>query len=46
LIDWDYQVDLNVWQQVVTFMKANGEIDKDHKAEEFLSDYIKPYIKK
>jgi NitT/TauT family transport system substrate-binding protein len=46
LIDWDYQVDLKVWQQVVTFMKANGELDKDHKPEEFLSDYIKPYIKK
>ncbi|NHN32108.1 ABC transporter substrate-binding protein [Paenibacillus agricola] len=46
LIDWDYQVDLKVWQQVVTYMKAYGEIDKDHKAEEFLSDYIKPYIKK
>jgi NitT/TauT family transport system substrate-binding protein len=46
MIAWDYNVRLEKWQQVVDMMRESGELQKPHRAEEYLSDEIKPYIVK
>jgi NitT/TauT family transport system substrate-binding protein len=46
MIGWDYKVRLEKWQAVVDMMQANGELQSKHKAEEFLSEQIKPYVVK
>jgi NitT/TauT family transport system substrate-binding protein len=45
-INWNYKVDQSKWQGVIKMMKDSGELKKDHKADEYLSDQIKTYIKK
>ena len=34
------------WQAVADMMHASGELQKAHKADEYLSDIVKPYIVK
>jgi NitT/TauT family transport system substrate-binding protein len=46
MIGWDYKVRLEKWQAVVDMMVANGELQSKHRAEEFLSEQIKPYVVK
>jgi ABC-type nitrate/sulfonate/bicarbonate transport system substrate-binding protein len=46
MIAWDYNVRLEKWQQVVDMMRESGELQKQHRAEEYLSAEIKPYIVK
>ena len=45
-IAWDYNVRLDKWQQVADMMRESGELQKPHRADEYLSDEIKPYIVK
>jgi len=44
LIQWDYHVNPAKWQQVIDLMKVSGELQKDHKASEFISERLKPYL--
>jgi NitT/TauT family transport system substrate-binding protein len=46
MIAWDYDVRLDKWQQVVDMMRESGELQNPHRADEYLSDEIKPYIVK
>jgi NitT/TauT family transport system substrate-binding protein len=46
MIAWDYRVRLDKWQEVVDMMHQNGELQSPHKADEFLSEQIKPYVVK
>jgi ABC-type nitrate/sulfonate/bicarbonate transport system substrate-binding protein len=45
LITWDYQVKPDRWQKVIELMSKAGELQKPHKAEEYFSEEIKPYVK-
>jgi NitT/TauT family transport system substrate-binding protein len=44
LIKWDYQIKMDRWQKVIDMMKDAGDLQKEHKAESFISDRMKPYI--
>ena len=44
LIQWDYRVKLSKWQEVIDLMKGSGALQKDHKAEAFMSERLKPYM--
>jgi NitT/TauT family transport system substrate-binding protein len=46
MIAWDYRVRLEKWQEVVDMMHKSGELQTPHRAEEFLSEQIKPYLVK
>jgi NitT/TauT family transport system substrate-binding protein len=46
MIGWDYRVRLDKWQEVVDMMHRNGELQSAHKADEFLSEQIKPNVVK
>jgi ABC-type nitrate/sulfonate/bicarbonate transport system substrate-binding protein len=43
---WSSEIDPAVWQDVADMMHESGELQKPHKAEEYLSDIVKPYVKK
>ena len=43
---FSYKIDPAKWQAVADMMHASGELEKPHKAEEYLSDIVKPYIVK
>jgi NitT/TauT family transport system substrate-binding protein len=42
--NWDYRISTAKWQQVADMMTANGELQKSHKAAEYFSGVVKPYI--
>jgi NitT/TauT family transport system substrate-binding protein len=44
MIGWDYHVKVARWQAVVDMMHENGELTSAHKAEDFMSSAMKPYI--
>lgn len=44
LIKWDYQIKMDRWQKVIDMMKAAGSLQKDHKADAFISERLKPYV--
>lgn len=46
LTKWDYRVKPERWQAVIDMMVGMGELQKTHRAEEFMSDQIKAYIVK
>jgi NitT/TauT family transport system substrate-binding protein len=46
LNNWSYKIDPAKWQAVADMMHASGELQKPHKADEYLSDIVKPYIVK
>lgn len=46
LNNWSYRIDPAKWQAVADMMHASGELQKPHKADEYLSDIVKPYIVK
>jgi NitT/TauT family transport system substrate-binding protein len=43
---FSYKIDPAKWQAVADMMHASGELQKPHKASEYLSDIVKPYIVK
>jgi NitT/TauT family transport system substrate-binding protein len=43
---WNYRIDPAKWQAVADMMHADGELQKPHKAAEYLSDIVKPYVVK
>jgi ABC-type nitrate/sulfonate/bicarbonate transport system substrate-binding protein len=43
---WSYEIDPAVWQAVADMMHSTGELEKPHKVDEYLSDVVKPYVKK
>jgi NitT/TauT family transport system substrate-binding protein len=43
---WSYQIDPAKWQAVADMMHESGELQKSHKADEYISDIVKPYVKK
>ena len=43
---WDYRVRPDRWQAVADMLFEMGELQSRHKAEEYLSESIKPYIVK
>jgi NitT/TauT family transport system substrate-binding protein len=43
---FSYKIDPAKWQAVADMMHASGELKKPHKASEYLSDIVKPYIVK
>lgn len=43
---WDYRIRPDRWQGVADMLFEMGELQSRHKAEEYLSDSIKPYIVK
>jgi NitT/TauT family transport system substrate-binding protein len=45
LIKWSYEIDPAKWQAVVDMMHESGQLQRPHKASEYLSDIVKPYIK-
>jgi NitT/TauT family transport system substrate-binding protein len=42
--NWDSRVNLVKWQEVIDMMRENGALEKPWKAEQFVSEFIKPYI--
>ena len=46
MIGWDYKVSRDKWQQVVDMMHQNGELQSEHKADEFFADQLKPNVVK
>lgn len=46
LNNWSYQIKPAVWQAVADMMHGNGELQKPHKADEYLSEFVKPYVVK
>jgi NitT/TauT family transport system substrate-binding protein len=44
LIKWDYRINPAKWQAVIDLMRSMGELQKPHKAADFISDRLKPYI--
>ncbi len=44
LIGWDYHVKPDRWQKVIELMTETGELKKPHKADEYFSEQIRPYI--
>jgi NitT/TauT family transport system substrate-binding protein len=43
---WSYDIDPAKWQGVADMMQASGELQKPHKADEYLSDIVTPYVVK
>jgi NitT/TauT family transport system substrate-binding protein len=43
---WSYEIDPAVWQAVADMMHSTGELQRPHKVDEYLSDVVKPYMKK
>lgn len=43
---WNNEIDPAKWQAVADMMHESGELQKSHKAEEYISDIVKPYVKK
>jgi NitT/TauT family transport system substrate-binding protein len=43
---WSYEIDPAKWQGVADMMHASGELQKPHKASEYLSDIVEPYVAK
>ena len=43
---WDFRVKPDRWQAVADMMFEMGELQQRHKAEEYLSESIKPYVVK
>lgn len=43
---WDYRVQPAKWQAVIDMLVDNGELQKPHKAADFFSPQIEPYIAK
>jgi NitT/TauT family transport system substrate-binding protein len=41
---WDYRIRLDRWQGVADMLFEMGELQSRHKAQEYMSDSIKPYI--
>ena len=39
-----YRVEPALWQKVIDMMHANGELTRPHKAEEYMSEFVKPFI--
>jgi NitT/TauT family transport system substrate-binding protein len=46
LINWDYRIDPRRWQAVVDMMVQSGELQKPHKAEEYISEVAKQSVVK
>ena len=46
LNNWDYRIKPDIWQAMIDMMHQGGELQKPHKAEEYFSDHVKPYIVK
>jgi hypothetical protein len=46
LIKWSYEIDPAKWQAVADMMHESGELEKPHNADEYISDIVKPYVKK
>jgi NitT/TauT family transport system substrate-binding protein len=44
IIGWDYRVRAGKWQEVIEMLRKNGELQNNHKADDFFSDQIKPYV--
>lgn len=43
---WSYTIHPDKWQAVIDMMHESGELQKPHKAAEFFSETVKPYIAK
>jgi NitT/TauT family transport system substrate-binding protein len=43
---WSSEIDPVVWQAVADMMHSTGELQRPHKVDEYLSDVVKPYVKK
>ena len=43
---WDYRIKLDKWQGVANMLFEMGELQSRHKAEEYMSESIKPFIAK
>ena len=41
---WSYKIDQSKWQAVADMLTDNGLLEKKHRAEEYISDYAKPYV--
>lgn len=46
LNNWSYRIDPAKWQGVADMMHKSGELQRPHKADEYLSDIVKPYLAK
>ena len=46
LINWSYRIAPAKWQAVADMMHASGELQNAHKASEYLSDIVTPYVLK
>ncbi len=44
LNNWSYKIKPAVWQAVADMMHSTGELQRPHKAEEYLSEIVQPYI--
>jgi NitT/TauT family transport system substrate-binding protein len=41
---WSYRIDPAKWQAVADMMHTSGELEKAHKASEYLSDVVQPFL--
>ena len=41
---WDYTIKPASWQATVNMMVEMGVMDKPHKAAEYFSEFVQPYI--
>ncbi len=39
-----YKVEPALWRKVADMMHENGELQKPHKAAEYMSDFVKPFV--
>lgn len=44
LNNWDYRINAQKWQETIDMMRAYGSLQKEHKAQEYFSDFLKPYV--
>jgi len=44
--NWSYRIDLARWQATADMMHEFGGLTKAHKAEEYLSEFVAPYVTK
>lgn len=42
--NWDYRIDPRTWQLVADMMTQSGELQHPHKAAEYFSDVVQPYL--
>lgn len=41
---WSYRIDKSKWQAVADMLTENGLLEKKHRADEYISDYARPYV--